>query len=116
MGNTVSLSIESLVRSYRSGTSAYRLAKNNGCSVWSVITRLRKAGVEMRPDGVPKSLIMTVDQGKTFDSLNTGLLLGDASINGNQTDRTEKCFLRMEQSDRRRGWLDIPFSFVNLNL
>jgi hypothetical protein len=106
MGNTSSLSTKSLAKSYQSGVSAYRLAKDNGCSIWAVITRLRKAGVEIRPDGTPKSLRMTPIQKQVFDSLNAGLLLGDASINGNSTTRREKCFLRMGQSDRRLGWLE----------
>ena len=52
MGNTSSLSTKSLVKAYKSGVSAYRLAKDNGCSIWAVIIRLRKADVEIRPDGI----------------------------------------------------------------
>lgn len=106
MGNTSSLSAESLKIAYESGTSAYRLAKDYGCSIWSVITRLRQADVRLRPDGVSKKLTMNPEQERRFQSLNAGILLGDGSINGNTTTRREKCFLRMEQSDRRKGWLD----------
>lgn len=70
MGNTLRLSTEQLVSAYNSGTSAYRLAKDNECSIWSIITRLRKAGVEIRPDGVPKYLNLTPDRKQVFDSIN----------------------------------------------
>ena len=117
MGNTSSLSTKSLIKAYKSGISAYRLAKDNGCSIWAIITRLRKAGVEIRPDGTPKSLTMTSAQKQVFDSLNAGLLLGDASINGNSTTRREKCFLRIEQSNRRLGWLEqICNIYINLGV
>ena len=48
---TENLCTDQLAEAYCSGISAYRLAKENECSVWSVITRLRKAGVRQYPSG-----------------------------------------------------------------
>ncbi len=116
MGNTSTLKTESLVAAYRSGVSAYRMAKEHGCSLWSVITRLNAAGVKMRPGGVPKVLTLSPGRQSLFNSLNSGLLLGDASVNGNGK-KESKCFLRMEQSDVRLGWLhQVSGEYVNLGV
>lgn len=56
MGNTKYLIPEQLAEAYNSGISAFKLAKDNGCSIWSILKRLREQGVEIRPDGVEHRL------------------------------------------------------------
>jgi hypothetical protein len=100
MNNRTScLDPEELVRRYSEGISAYRLAKDHGCSIWSIITRLRAAGVTIRKDGVPTQLGLSGDDLKLFQSLVTGILLGDGSVN------KVKKFLRLQQAEKRLGWL-----------
>jgi len=99
-GNTAHLNSSDLVEAYRSGTSAYRLAKNAGVSIWAILKRLREAGVTIRPDGVRKTLDLTSEGSQVFRELVDGLLLGDGSISRNKPS------LRIEQSLVREGWLD----------
>lgn len=97
---TSCLDTEELVRAYKNNVSAYRLAKDHGVSIWSIITRLRGAGVEIRKDGTPTALRLEGKALSLFESLTTGILLGDGSIN------PTKKFLRLQQTKIRKGWID----------
>lgn len=109
--DTALLNTTDLVQAYSIGTSAYRLAKNHGVSIWSILKRLREAGVEIRPDGVRKTLGLSLEAARTFRELTDGLLLGDGSIS------KKKPSLRIEQSERREDWLkDLERRFAELGV
>lgn len=108
---TAGLDPEDLARRYREGVSAYRLAKDHGCSIWSIITRLRSVGVEIRKDGVPTNLELSGENLRLFRSMVTGILLGDGSIN------KLKKFLRLQQAEKRLGWLQqVQESFSSMGV
>lgn len=98
--NTTShLDTASLAEAYRAGTSSFKLARDNGVSLWAVLKRLREAGVEIRPDGVRKTLNLSAESSQVLRELVDGLLLGDGSI------CKAKPSLRLEQSRKRDGWI-----------
>lgn len=99
MGDTSKLEPPVLASAYLSGTSAYALARMYGVSIWAIIERLRQEGVQMRPDGVEKTLDLTGRSQRVLRELIDGLLLGDGSIDAH------KGFLRLEQSTARLGWV-----------
>jgi len=88
------------IRAYQEGTSASNLAKTYGVSVWSIITRLRQAGVEVRSARLQneRNLEAALTQEFTYEEIVDGLLLGDGSI-------AQKANLRLQQTDARFGWL-----------
>lgn len=90
-----------LVERYEAGESASVLARSRGVSVWSVITRLRKAGIRIRSAEQQNRLQLDLSQEnlEVFLSLVDGLMLGDGWI-----DR--KGLLRLEQCSRRLGWVE----------
>lgn len=98
--NTAHINTEEITVSYLSGVSGIQIAKDHGVSPWSIFKRLREAGVEVRPDGVRKSLGLAPLNAHTFRQIVDGLLLGDGSI------CKAKPSLRIEQSAKRDGWLD----------
>ena len=88
---------QELVDAYTAGEGASSIARRCGVSVWSVITRLRKAGVEIRTNqnerrmGNPTSTL-------TFLEVVDGVLLGDGSIDN-------KNIFHMSQTESRVGWI-----------
>lgn len=101
MKRTARLNLSELVSAYRTGESASSLARRYGVSVWSIITRLRQAGVEIRSAkkqnekrlGMPDE-----DTPFTFSEVVDGVLLGDGQID-------PKGILHIDQSIVRAGWL-----------
>lgn len=91
--------LDELKAAYQEGQSSLTLAKRYGVAVWSILHRLRKMQVEIRPDGVRQTLGLTSDQRVVFRTVVDGLLLGDGSI------CTTKPSMRFEQSEPRRGWV-----------
>lgn len=100
--STSHLNKTELVEAYMTGESASSLARRHKVSVWSIITRLRKAGVEMRSSKAQNERRLETPVSPppfTFRELVDGLLLGDGSI-----DR--KGLLRLEQCEQRLGWIE----------
>jgi hypothetical protein len=89
-----------LLEEYQSGTSAAALARKYRASLWSVLSRIRKAGIKVRSNKEynEKRLNLNAEQGLRLLALVDGFLLGDGSID-------PKGCLRLEQTKRRRGWL-----------
>lgn len=96
--STTHLDTESLVSAYLTGEGASSLARTHKVSVWSIITRLRAAGVEIRANQNERRL-GTSSATFSFRELVDGILLGDGSID-------PKGLLRLEQCHVRVGWLD----------
>ena len=98
--NTEHLDPTELANAYEAGTSAAKLARSHGVSVWSVITRLRRAGVEVRTPTAQneRRLGASLSQELSYRDIVDGLLLGDGSIGWKNN-------LRLQQSDKRFGWL-----------
>jgi hypothetical protein len=94
----VEVDIPALVAGYQDGASAKELAHQHGVSVWTVLARLRSAGVEIRPRRPEKRLNLSKPDHRVLVEIVDGLLLGDGSI-----DR--KGSLRLEQARGRKGWL-----------
>lgn len=99
---------QAIITAYQGGTSASVLAKQHKCSVWSIIARLRNAGIDVRSfkEQNERRLGLDADQMSRFESLVDGILLGDGQI-----DR--KGLLRLEQENSRRGWLDQVQAEIN---
>lgn len=93
------LDVPGLVVAYEAGRSASDLARQHGVSVWTVLSRLRKAGVAVRRNQNERRLDLAPDQHSAFLCLVDGLLLGDGWID-------PKGSLRLEQCRRRKGWID----------
>jgi hypothetical protein len=60
---------------YNSGVSAYRLAKTHEVSTWAVLKRLREAGADIRPDGVPNELGLGPDSAWVLRQITDGLVI-----------------------------------------
>jgi len=98
--NTQHLDQAKLAEAYATGISAAELAREYGVSRWSITTRLRKAGVEIRSSAKQGERVLepSLTDEFTYREVVDGLLLGDGSIG-------QKVNLRLEQSDVRFGWL-----------
>jgi hypothetical protein len=96
--STTHLDTESLVSAYLTGEGASSLARTHKVSVWSIITRLRAAGVEIRTNQNERGLGAAV-AAFSFQELVDGILLGDGGID-------PKGLLRLEQCQARVRWLD----------
>lgn len=90
-----------LLEQYLCGESAAQLAREYKANIWSVLSRIRAAGIRVRSNKEQneKRLNLTQSQRRLFLALVDGILLGDGSID-------PKGCLRLEQANRRRGWLD----------
>lgn len=98
-----------VVSEYLSGKSAAKIARENGCSVWSVIERLRNEKIVQRPNNVPHSLNLSENDKTKFLSLVDGLMLGDGSIH-------KKGYIQVHQHVKRLGWLEqIQQEFATIN-
>jgi LAGLIDADG DNA endonuclease family protein len=107
------LDVTALVEAYKAGTSAAALARQCQASVWSILDRLRKAGVTIRSNKEQneKRLNLSKTQTPAFVGIVDGLLLGDGSID-------PKGCLRLEQAKIRLGWLKevaVRFSTVKVD-
>jgi hypothetical protein len=80
MSGHTNLDVTTIVEAYRNGESASSIARRSQVSVWSVITRLRKAGIDIRANQQERRLDLTPGPFKEFRALVDGLLLGDGSI------------------------------------
>jgi hypothetical protein len=99
MKATSQLHLKELVQEYRKGRSASSLARDNGVSVWSIITRLRQAGVVMRTPKEQNARWLENGTGAhSFREVVDGLMLGDGQID-------PKSILHLEQCNARRGWV-----------
>jgi len=89
-----------IVEAYKAGKSATALARRYKASVWSIISRLQKAGIEVRSSKEQNGHYLTVPEDKyhEFLGLLDGLLLGDASI-------SKMGSLKLTQANVRYGWL-----------
>ena len=94
------LDVRTLVKAYEAGESAASLARRFEANVWTILDRLRKAGVRIRTYVEQNERRLDLDwrQAKKLRAIVDGLLLGDGSI-----DR--KGLLRVEQARVRQGWL-----------
>lgn len=95
---TARLSPSELVESYLNGESASSIARRHSVSVWSIITRLRKSGVEIRTNQNERRLGEAKTTEYSFLEVVDGILLGDGQIDRKNT-------LHLEQAHRREGWL-----------
>jgi Mor family transcriptional regulator len=99
-----------IIDEYESGSSAASLAKEYQANIWSILKRLRDAGVSIRSNKEQneKRLNLTPGQNEKFVSIVDGLLLGDGSI-------SRRGILRLEQSKKRLGWLEhVAFSLSSI--
>jgi len=96
----IDIDIQELSNKYKSGLSASSLARHYDVSVWSVITRLRKSGIQIRQNQNEIFLNLTSDDSEKFREIVDGLLLGDGSID------LHKSFLRLEQCENRYCWIE----------
>jgi hypothetical protein len=103
MGPRHDLNVSEITKAYTEGESAASIARRLNCSVWSIITRLNRAGVKVRPsveqtarhlgdNGYPPNL------GLVLETLE-GVMLGDGSMD-------PKGCLRLTQRDSCVGWLN----------
>lgn len=95
------LDIAAIVSEYQSGASAASIAKKNKTSPWTILSRLRKAGICIRSNKQQneKRLNLDKDSYYTLIEIIDGILLGDGSLD------KRKGFLRIEQASARYGWL-----------
>ena len=96
----INIDIKELSDKYKSGLSASVLASHYDVSVWSVITRLRKFGIEIRKNQNEIFINLTSENKRKFLDIVDGLLLGDGSID------LHKSFLRLEQCEARYCWIE----------
>jgi biotin operon repressor len=96
--STANLVVEDLVAAYGRNESASSLARQHGVSVWSIIKRLRNAGVEIRTNQNERRLATSPGQENLLGEVVDGLLLGDGSID-------PKGCLRLEQCHAHAGWI-----------
>lgn len=95
----LNLPIEDIINDYTKGTSASDLARQYGVSVYSIITRLRAAGVVIRTKTQnEKHLNPSERQPYTLREMIDGLLLGDGSMHG-------KGYLQISQCSAHADWL-----------
>jgi len=100
MNATDHLQTELLVSQYRQGVSASALARANEVSAWSIITRLRAAGVEVRSPKEQNARHLGVSTASfSFREVVDGLMLGDGQID-------KKAVLHLEQCYDRLGWVE----------
>ena len=94
------LNSDALVRAYEAGESAASLARRYKANIWTILSRLREAGVHIRTrvEQNERRLNLGVYARAALRILVDGLLLGDGSID-------EDGSLRLEQAKARRGWL-----------
>lgn len=95
------IALPDIIEEYESGSSAASLARKYQANIWSILTRLRGAGVPIRSNKEQNEKRLNLDdrQNEKFVSIVDGLLLGDGRIG-------EKGLLRLEQSKKRLGWLE----------
>lgn len=98
MPSTDHLQTDQLVRDYAAGEGASSLARRHKVSVWSIITRLREAGVEIRKNQNERRLGLPTTNEYTFGEIVDGILLGDGGLD-------KKGILHIDQCLRREGWL-----------
>jgi len=98
MGRTTDLDVGRLVTAYKNGASASSLARPFGVSTWTILNRLRSAGVTIRTNQQERRLDLSERQQAVFRQIVDGLLLGDGGIG-------RKGELRLEQVNRRLGWI-----------
>jgi LAGLIDADG DNA endonuclease family len=99
-----------LVKAYEAGESAASLARRFEANIWSILDRLRKAGVciRTRVEQNARRLELNRKQAAVLRAIVDGLLLGDGSIDADGS-------LRLEQATVRRGWLkDVAVKLVDL--
>ena len=94
------LNVKILVKAYEGGESAASLARRFDVNIWTVLDRLRGAGVRVRSrvEQNERRLSLSRVQAQELRALVDGLMLGDGHI-----DR--KGSLRIDQAKVRRGWL-----------
>ena len=94
------LNIPVLVEAYKDGTSAASLARQYQANIWTILERLRKAGVSIRSNKEQneKHLKLPTSKITEFVGIVDGLLLGDGSID-------PRGCLRLGQGELRQGWL-----------
>jgi hypothetical protein len=98
MKTTDHLQTGHLVREYKKGRSASSLAREFKVSVWSVIERLRSAGVKVRPPEEQNARYLKKSSAEfTFREVVDGILLGDGQVD-------PKGILHLDQSNVRKGW------------
>lgn len=93
-----------LVSAYEAGDSASSIARLHGVSVWSVLKRLRMAGIAIRKNQNERHLAAGL---LPIVELVDGLLLGDGQID-------PKGILHLEQSLVRLGWQQQLMGFLVL--
>ena len=95
------LDVTTLVEAYKAGTSAASLARQYQANIWTILDRLRKAGVSIRPNKEQneKHLNLPSSQITEFVGIVDGLLLGDGWID-------PRGCLGLGQAKIRQGWLD----------
>jgi hypothetical protein len=95
------LDLDALVSRYEEGASASSLGRDFGVSTWTVLNRLRGAGVHIRSNKEQNEKRLDLDdaQQQHLIEIVDGLLLGDGSID-------PKGILRIEQTQNRLSWFD----------
>lgn len=90
-----------IIEAYESGTSAASLSRQHHASLWSILNRLKKAGVKVRSSNEQNEKRLDLPKGRLaeFIGLVDGLILGDGSISARGS-------FSLEQVDTRRGWLE----------
>lgn len=100
MANRDDIDPADVLNRYKGGESASSLARAYGCSVWAIISRLRRNGVRVRSPKEQNEKRLNMDAGTTerFVQFIDGLLLGDGSIN------FKNCFY-LTQTMKREQWV-----------
>jgi len=95
------LDLDALVSRYEEGASAASLGRDFGVSTWTVLNRLRGAGIRIRSNKEQNEKRLDLDevQQRRLVEIVDGLLLGDGSID-------PKGSLRIEQTQDHLGWFD----------
>lgn len=90
-----------LVAEYLAGCSANSLTRKYSANIWSILTRLRKAGVRIRSskEQNERRLNLSSTDRERLVEIVDGLLLGDGTLD-------PKGSLRLEQARVRKGWID----------
>lgn len=99
MKTTAHLQMDLLIEKYNTGHSASFIAREHKVSVWSIITRLRESGVEIR--SIKEQLEKRLAESSSdfnFLEIIDGVLLGYGQID-------PKGLLHLEQSNVRKGWI-----------
>ena len=100
MNPRTDIDVQTVISEYVEGKSASQLARDFDCSIWSIINRLKKAGVIIRTKTQNEVRIpnLTEHKKRLLTEIVDGLMLGDGSM-----DR--KGFLRLEQTITHQGWV-----------